>query len=176
MARLNLGCGTDIRKGYVNLDSVKLPGVDKVHDLNKVPYPFKDNTFDEIYASHVIEHLEDLPKVMKELRRISKPGGRVIIRVPFFPSMYAASDPTHKHFFTYLTWDYFCDPACNHVFGDLSKSGPYFKILRRKIVFSWNPFLRWIGSIINAFPVFYQRYLAFILPSNELKVVLGVVK
>ena len=33
--RLNLGCGNDIREGYVNIDSRKLPGVDKVLDLNK---------------------------------------------------------------------------------------------------------------------------------------------
>ena len=176
MSKLNLGCGRDIRAGYVNLDSVKMPGVDKVCNLDKFPYPFKDNTFEEVYAAHVIEHLTDLPGVMKELRRISKPGGKIIIRVPFFPSMYAASDPTHKHFFTYLTWDYFADKECNHIFGDISSSGNYFKIIKRKIIFSWNPALRWMNFFVNLFPVFYQRYLAFILPSNELRVVLGVVK
>lgn len=174
MKNLNLGCGSDIKKDFVNLDSVKMPGVDVVCDLNKFPYPFKQNTFDNIYAAHVIEHLDDLPKVMQELRRISKPGATILIRVPFFPSMYAASDPTHKHFFTYLTWDYFTDKDCNHVFGSIKQ--PYFSTISRKIVFSWNPFLRWMNFFVNLFPVFYQRYLAFILPSNELVVKMKVLK
>ena len=47
--KLNIGCGKKILNGYINLDVVKLPGVDIVHDLNKYPWPFKDNYFDEIY-------------------------------------------------------------------------------------------------------------------------------
>jgi ubiquinone/menaquinone biosynthesis C-methylase UbiE len=174
MKKLNLGCGRDIRQGYVNLDSVKMPGVDVVHNLDKYPYPFKDSTFDEVYAAHVLEHLDDLVKALKELRRVTKPNGTITIRVPFFPSMYAASDPTHKHFFTYLTWDYLTDITHNHVFGDIKK--PYFSIVSRKIVFSWNPMLQWMNHFINASPVFYQRFLAFILPSNELVVKLKVLK
>lgn len=46
--KLNLGCGKDIKKEYVNLDIRKFPGVDIIHDLNKFPYPFKDDSFDEI--------------------------------------------------------------------------------------------------------------------------------
>ena len=176
MQRLNLGCGQDIKQGYVNLDSVRMPGVDKVHDLNKIPYPFKDNTFDITYASHVLEHLDDVPGVLRELRRISKPEAKIIIRVPFFPSMYAASDPTHKHFFTYKTFDYFADVETNHIFGYLKDKKPLFKIIKRKIVFSWNPALKWIGFFVNLFPVFYQRYLAFILPSNEIVVTLQIIK
>jgi hypothetical protein len=43
--KLHLGCGTNIKKDWINLDFVKLKGVEVVHDLNKFPYPFKDNTF-----------------------------------------------------------------------------------------------------------------------------------
>ena len=57
MRRLNLGCGRKIFKNSVNLDRVKLDGVDVVHDLNKFPYPFKDESFDEIKALAVLEHL-----------------------------------------------------------------------------------------------------------------------
>ena len=72
MKKLNVGCGDDIKEGYTNLDFVKLGGVDVVHDLNKFPWPFKDNTFDRVYASHVLEHVDDLIKIMKEIQRISK--------------------------------------------------------------------------------------------------------
>ncbi|HPC10341.1 MAG TPA: class I SAM-dependent methyltransferase, partial [archaeon] len=65
--KLNIGCGKKILKGYINLDVVKLPGVDIVHDLNKYPWPFKDNYFDEIYADNVLEHLDDIIKPIEEI-------------------------------------------------------------------------------------------------------------
>jgi len=37
--KLNIGCGKDIKEDYVNLDSVKLPEVDVVHNLDKYPWP-----------------------------------------------------------------------------------------------------------------------------------------
>ena len=45
MLKLNLGCANNILEGYVNLDAVKLPGVDIVQDLNKHPWKIKDNQF-----------------------------------------------------------------------------------------------------------------------------------
>lgn len=41
--------------------------------------PFEDNYFDVVLALNLIEHLEDVQHYLKELRRITKPGGRVII-------------------------------------------------------------------------------------------------
>ena len=52
-SKLNLGCGTDIRPHYVNSDVAALDGVDTVHDLESFPYPFEDNTYDEIVAINV---------------------------------------------------------------------------------------------------------------------------
>ncbi|NUM79926.1 methyltransferase domain-containing protein, partial [bacterium] len=75
--RLNLGCGTDIIPGFINLDIVKLDGVDVVHDLSKYPYPFEENTFDEIVAIDVIEHLPSTVQVIEELYRISSPNAKI---------------------------------------------------------------------------------------------------
>ena len=102
MKKLNIGCGRNVKKGYINLDVVRLPGVDVVHDLEKFPYPFDDNTFDLIEASQVLEHVDNLRGVMKELARILKPGGKLKIDVPHFSSNTAYMDPTHKRFFCIL--------------------------------------------------------------------------
>ncbi len=107
MPKLNLGCGTDIREGYVNLDIIKRQGVDVVHDVNRFPYPFKTSYFDEIYASHLLEHAEDVLKVLEELYRILKPGGMLIAKVPYFSSSGAFQDPTHRHFFSDDTAKYY---------------------------------------------------------------------
>lgn len=169
--KLNLGAGKDIKKGYVNLDVAKLPGIDVVWNINKYPWPFKDNTFDEIFCSHIIEHVDNLILCLEEMHRISKNKAKVIVKVPFFPSMYAMNDPTHKHFFTYFTFEYFT-PGHHYEYYSKAK----FNIHKRRINFSWNPYLKWISYIVNIHPKFYSRYLSFILPSNELYVELLTAK
>ena len=96
--KLNLGCGMNIKKDYINLDRSKLVGVDVVHDADRYPWPFKNNYFDEVYARDVIEHLKDIFKVMNEIKRISKPGAKVILTVPYWHSS-AAFYPNHHYFF-----------------------------------------------------------------------------
>jgi len=101
--KLNLGCGLDIRKGWVNLDAIKTKGVDVIHNLNKYPYPFKDDTFDEIFASHIIEHLPDTVSFIKEIWRISKPNAKIIIKTDHYSGgSLGWGDPEHLEKFFYL--------------------------------------------------------------------------
>jgi len=69
--------------GFESLSIYDFINIDYVIDLNK-GLPFDDNSFDVIYASHVIEHIVwyKVPFVLKELSRVCKPGGRVEIWVP----------------------------------------------------------------------------------------------
>lgn len=106
MNKLNLGCGTDIRPGYVNLDSAKLPGVDVVHNIEKLPLPFKKEEFDETLCYDILEHVDYIP-VLKELHRILTPGGKLVIRVPHFTSRNNYVDPTHMRRFSVRTFDFF---------------------------------------------------------------------
>jgi len=127
--KLHLGCGTNILKGYINLDIMKLKGVDVTHNLNKIPYPFKNNTFDEIVANHVIEHLENILNVVQELSRISKNGAILKIRVPYYNSQGAFQDPTHTHFFAITSFDYFTKESGYGFYSPVK-----FKILKKEAV------------------------------------------
>lgn len=49
--------------------------------------PFYDDSFDCVLCNHVMEHVEDDRKAMKEILRVLKPGGWAIIQVPFFPPL-----------------------------------------------------------------------------------------
>ena len=175
MKKLNLGCGKDIKKGYINLDFMKQPGVDIVHNLNKFPWPFKDNEFDEVYASHVLEHVDDLIKTMEELHRICKSGAKIIIRVPHFSCGVSYRDPTHKRLFSYFTFDYFTN--LKEYYDRKEKN--LFKIKKRKLNFTrlsftfLNPL---INPFINLSPALYERFFCWILPCSEVIFELEVIK
>jgi len=93
--KLNLGAGEDRREGYINVDWNDLAKPDVKHNLNQFPYPFEDNKFDEIMASHVLEHLDKPFDVMKEFHRILKPGGQLIIKVPHFSRGFTHAEHAH---------------------------------------------------------------------------------
>ncbi len=104
MKKLNLGCGNDYKKGWVNLDSRKNVRSDITHNLNKFPYPFKESYFDEILLENVLEHLENPIKVLKELIRISRNNARIIVSVPHATAYTNKSDIQHKTNFTEHTF------------------------------------------------------------------------
>lgn len=107
--KLHLGCGEDKIPDAVTLDLREAVKPDHVHNLEVFPWPFTDEQFDEVHALDVIEHLTDVIKTMDEIHRISKPGAKLFIRTCYWRSENAFTDPTHKHFFTLKSFDYF-DP------------------------------------------------------------------
>jgi ubiquinone/menaquinone biosynthesis C-methylase UbiE len=82
MIQLNLGCGTDIRDGFINIDVRALDGVNVVSSLESLP--FENNYADRIVAQDVLEHFcrIELIEVVKEIKRVLKDGGILEIRVP----------------------------------------------------------------------------------------------
>jgi predicted SAM-dependent methyltransferase len=110
MRKLNIGCGSDLIPGWINLDQNASNGVTLCFDLDSIPrvaLPLDENSIDEIFASHIIEHLRSPLEVFEELWRIAAPGCQMIIRVPHGASDSASNDPTHRRniypgFFNYL--------------------------------------------------------------------------
>ena len=84
--KLNLGCGNFKKEGYINVDSNPIVEPDVMLNLNEVESykKWNDNEVDEIFMSHVLEHLSDPFEIMKQLHRILKPGGILHIEVPHF--------------------------------------------------------------------------------------------
>jgi SAM-dependent methyltransferase len=83
LLKLHLGCGKIIVPDAVNVDIRPLPGVDKVYNLEQVPWPWPSNSAREIIANHVVEHLHlGLIGFLDECWRILAPGGACYIEVP----------------------------------------------------------------------------------------------
>ena len=95
--KLNLGCGSKILEGYVNVDKFGNP--DQKVDLEVFPWPWKDNSVKEIILSHVLEHLgkdtDIFLKIMQELYRISSKKAIIHINVPHPRCDAYIGDPTH---------------------------------------------------------------------------------
>lgn len=110
---LDLGCGTG---GVIN--SIKTPafvyGVDKSeralklarkrglknllkHDFSKSRLPLKDSSFDVILALDVLEHLKKPSNVLKEISRVLKPEGVLIVVVPSYKFLWSYWDVILGH-------------------------------------------------------------------------------
>ena len=177
MKKLNFGCGEKILPGYVNVDIVKLPGVDLVVNLDKTPYPFRDNEFDEIYADNVIEHLENFIEVLEELQRILRPRGKLIIKVPHFTSHDAWAHPQHKREFTYESFDFFVRGTKRYKADGRCFPKNFRRIRRKKLVFEkglhpLNLHNYIIQQIANLFPLWYEKTPLRMFPANSIEVVM----
>ena len=165
---LDLGCGNKKREGAVGVDFNDRTAADVVHNLNSFPYPFEDASIDEIYLDNTLEHLEDVIRVMEEVYRICKQGGLVKVIVPYFRSLWAFIDPTHRHFFTVESFAYF-DPdhiICTRYVYSLAR----FKT--EKIVFNETLKNGWIKTlallIANRWPRRYEYYLSHLYPLDDI--------
>ncbi len=109
---LNLGAGNRIAPGAVNHDIVKhRPEIDMIWDLDKLPWPWIDNDFDEIQAISVFEHLQiSLIEACNECWRILRPGGRLVVKYPMWDGPTTHDDPTHRWYWSDKALDYL-DPT-----------------------------------------------------------------
>lgn len=76
-----------------------------MHDLNVVPWPWDDNSVDQMFALDILEHLDDLVAVLDEAQRVMQPGGVMYIRGPSPDFIW--DDVTHKHAFKLMSFDHF---------------------------------------------------------------------
>jgi hypothetical protein len=100
--KLNLGCGEHHKDGYINVDKYGNPDV--LLDLETFPWPWEDNSVQEVELNHVLEHLGESAavyfRIIKELYRICKAGARIHIGVPHPRHDDFLNDPTHVRIVT----------------------------------------------------------------------------
>ena len=99
MTRIELGCGCTKTEGYIGVDRFDLQGVDIIADLD-TSFPFENDSVDEIWASHSLEHLENIEHVFKEIYRVCKHGAIVQILAPYYFTTLNISNFYHKSVWT----------------------------------------------------------------------------
>jgi SAM-dependent methyltransferase len=171
---LHIGCGMHKIPGAIGLDITALPDVDVVMDLDKDKLPFADNTFDIVYAYHVLEHLRNLSDVLAEIHRVCKPGAVVDILVPYYTCVGAFGDPTHVRFFTYRTLEHFADTSDKERYTWFSSTR--FQMGKRHIGFGKVFRFLLIEFLANRFPNIYENFFSFLFQGRTLSVQLIVSK
>jgi SAM-dependent methyltransferase len=172
MWTLNLGSGRNHSvAGAVTIDISRAVSPDIVYDLNQVPWPFDENTFDVSHGTDIVEHLEDVVRTMEEIHRIARPGAKVYIATPHFSCSNSYTDPTHRHHLGLFSFDYFTgenqwDFYTTARFRKISASLVFYPKFKNKLI--WR--------LANRYPAFYEEHLAWIFPAWFMKFELEVVK
>lgn len=114
--RLNFGCGLNKQEGYVNVDVMPSVDADMYYDLELLPLPWPDGEVDEILMNHFLEHLElNDPAIWfawwRDIHRILKPGGQVVVIFPRWNSEDAYGDPGHMMVLTHQRFLYLSKKA-----------------------------------------------------------------
>jgi len=158
----NLGSGHSRYPNVKGIDLLADRGADIVHNLDSAPWPIADSSVDLLVSFQTFEHLSDLVVAMQEVHRVLKPGGQLVVEVPYFRHPGAFQDPTHKHFFTAVTMEYFCRTA---------KRGPVyttFAFTQKGFWYGWprsNSFLaRMAKQLITRHHHAYDRFWSIFFP------------
>jgi hypothetical protein len=134
--KINIGAGAQKIKGFLTCDHSDIFDPDYMFDLEKDPYPFDDNSVDEVIAHHVLEHMgEGYFHCLKELYRICCNGAIIDIKVPHYRNENQFHDPTHRRTVTAVGLTLF-DQEYNRLADSTSSKlglqyGVNFKLMRQ---------------------------------------------
>lgn len=167
---LDIGCGSNKFPGSFGVDIHPYQGVDKVVNLDVSPWDLPSDTYTKIYATHIIEHVEDLVKFMRELHRIAKPGGQIVITTPHFSSFNSWADPTHRRHMSSNWYELFDTGYLAAQTGrfECISSEVFFGKSLRNIIGKWLVKIRGLRA--------WEKSSAFSYPGMDLKTILKVVK
>ena len=102
--KLNLGCGYHRIEGWLNVDRFDACAPDLVWNLEQTPWPFEDDSVDEILLNHALEHLgadsDRFLAIIQELYRVCRGGATLKINVPHPRHDDFINDPTHVRIVT----------------------------------------------------------------------------
>ena len=144
--KLNLGCGNKPWAGYLNVDTCGTP--DLKCDLSVFPWPWDDESVNEVLAEHFLEHVDDYEKTVLEIHRVLKPNGILHVKVPHFRN---PMTPWHLHKWQFSTFT--CELLC-HRAPYLWEGRQLFEKQRIRIRFTYprRPIARSLEVLANLSP------------------------
>jgi SAM-dependent methyltransferase len=162
MRILDVGCGVNKYPGAIGIDGNRASRADVLCDLDRLPYPFADASFDRIRAVHVIEHVSDVIRTLEEFHRLLAPGGRVAIVTPHYSDFSSFCDPTHRWHLSSFSFRYFGERHGG--FGYYSQVRFREISVRLRLLALWRGLgLEWLVNRSRRFRRFWEHYLCFVV-------------
>ena len=169
---LDLGCGPNKVAGAWGVDHHAYEGVDQVLNLDATPWDLPEGAFQEVHCHHVIEHVESIPELMRQIHRVGAAGAQVHITTPHFTAIDSWTDPTHR-------WHLACNWHETFTSGQsyLEEQLPRFEHVETELSFG--------RSLLNGIPKlmirlkglpWYEKKCAFRYPARNITTTLRVIK
>ena len=167
MKILDLGCGTRCLSEAIGLDIKKLAGVDVISDLNLSPLPFRESTLQKIHCHHVIEHIQNLDMLVKEIYRVSQNQAMIQLITPHYSCYKSWINPNHIH--------HFALDSIPQLFQMALGEGK-FEVLKKEIKFT-GAVIELIGWLIYKIsPKQYEKHFGWIFPAAEIHTAIQILK
>lgn len=175
MRILDVGCGINKFPGAIGIDRLPATRADVLCDLDRFPYPFRDSSFDQIRAIHVIEHVADVIRAIEEFHRLARPRARILISTPHYTDFSSFCDPTHRWHLNSFSFRYFTPDDAG--FGYYSSARLREISVRVTLLAFW----RWLGFqwIVNRsrrFRRFWEHYLCYVVRGKAMDFEFEVLK
>lgn len=151
------------------MDCRPFPGVDILHDAELLPWPIEADSFDAVMLSHIIEHLSDVGRCLREVHRVARHGATVHIQTPHFSSLESWRDPSHRHHLALHSFEFFTGEG-------YLRDGVLFEVASATLTFRKALLSRLGALLFRLSPRHYEQNLAYLLPARDVQVVLRVVK
>jgi hypothetical protein len=177
-ARVNLGPGDKQLPGYIGLDTLNRAGTDVVCDLN-VSIPLAPSSVEHILATSLLEHIDQLERLLKEVSRVLSPSGTFDVTVPHWTNPLYYSDYTHRRFFGLATFDYFADREDQTYRKVPVYTEIRFQAVSTRLIF-WSPFrpvnwliksFQWLVNRGVGLQLFYEYHLSSLVPCYAIEYV-----
>ena len=163
---LDLGCGNNKHPGSIGVDNNPATDADVICNLDRPPYPFRDSSFNEIRATHLVEHVENVIKLVEEVHRLLRPGGVLYIITPHYTDSSSFCDPTHRWHLNSYSFYYFTEPRRFGFYSSVRFHERHTKIQLMQ-VWQWMG-LQWLVNHWGKFRKFWENYLCFVIRGREL--------
>lgn len=169
LVQLDLGCGRGKPPGFIGVDMYPHPLVDVVYDLNKMPWPWENESVDAIRFSRSLIHFEDIEAALCEVVRVLKPGGLlwIVSAHPSHPEVYT---PNHRvPGFTLAGLATLTTIPRSSLSGTYQWQGGFTLVdvkldVSSTMKFPWTVVARWLA---NRRPQGYEQWFSWVAPIRE---------
>jgi SAM-dependent methyltransferase len=172
---LEVGCGRIKAPGAIGVDSnPDATAADVIADVNR-SLPFVDNSFDEVRAVHVVEHVSDVMKTVAEMHRVCRPGGTIFLVTPHYTDFSSWCDPTHRWHLNSYSFGFF---------GSTNRDRHWYtgvELRQRALHIEMASLWKWLGIqwLVNhsdRLRRFWELYPCFIVRGKQIEFTFEVVK